>query len=752
MVAIMQRQARIVWLSLIMVIAWPALFCAASDYNGDLDVDGSDLAELASQVSVQTAGAAEVEAFAALFGKILPADAVVSVTVREKAGQTATNLPLTFGHVFSKGDVPNSIAVSANGTLLATQCDVKSRHPDGSVRHAVISVILPQVTAHSDLVLSLVPTTGDTGGTPMTKADILATDIQSLIRLTDLAGCGYSGNLTADLRAAINNQSELTYWLKGDICTEIIVRQALNPSLGALWAVRCYPGAATGFRISHTIENVEADYRGNVSYAVNLDVGHAAPATVYHKGAFQHNCNARWRKVLYQGTAPSEVEIRYDVDYLIASGHIPSYDTGLSIPEDTIQNAYETWLASDRDIMGESIIETYFPTTGDRQEIGILPLWTARYLLSMDNRMRAIMLNLGELSGSLPVHLRESDPSKSFYGHIVSIDDRPTVWLDRTDFQYTAEADRLPDPIGETDTEWHVDLAHQTSFAYVPYLITGEYYFLQEMYFWAGYDLGACNYHSDWGRNYSQGLIRDQVRGEAWAIRVIGQAAALAGDDDPEKAYFETKLTNNIDQWMEETVDNPEAHPLHSWGHVSCRSEDGGRPTDAIVGCTRDPRTGTGSGLYEDIYPIRHTSLPWQDDFMVISLRHLLDLGYPVEDLLAWLGEYTINRFSHPDMNPYNGAPYKLPSTYTMLVDDLSPYYQVATWFQANQAMLDQASDFDSGNYPSSYPYKARAALSCLVHLPGAAAALQWLNGELDNHEALNDDPTWALLPRPQEN
>ena len=78
----------------------------------------------------------------------------------------------------------------------------------------------------------------------------------------------------------------------------------------------------------------------------------------------------------------------------------------------------------------------------------------------------------------LPGVRRESDPARSFYCRPVSIDDRPTIWTSQVDVgyiqQYIDPADRFPAAIGDLATPWDVDLAHQPSLAYVPYLLTGD--------------------------------------------------------------------------------------------------------------------------------------------------------------------------------------------------------------------------------------------------------------------------------------
>lgn len=699
-----------------------------------------------------------------LISSLLPALCfadIVNLAIREKEGVTTQNYPLTFGHVFQEGIVTQGIAVRVDGVVLPTQFDIKRRYSDGSVKHGIISVILPEVTANEDLLLTLVAATENTSSGAMTKTAILATGVESNINLTGLSDSGYSGDLTFDLNQAINDTSSLHYWLSGPVVTEILVNQKLpaNNSLNGTWEARFYPGW-DGIRVSNGMENVEGDYRGNINYAVDIQMGNNSYplSSHYSKSTFQHNRNSRWRKVLWIGQQPPEVEIHYDTDYLISTQQILNYDTSVTVSETAVSGRYSSWQSSDHDIMGTGYIQTYFPTTGGREEIGQLPTWAVRYLLTMDNRMKEVMLNHAEMASGIPIHYRESDMTESFYGHIISIDDRPTVWLGREDYQYQEEEDKLPEPIGTTSTVWHVDRAHQTSFAYIPYLITGERYYLDEMYFWSGYDLGTSNWRY---RESERGLIKDQVRGEAWAIRVLAQAAAIAPETEIEQAYIHGKVLNNIAAWETETS-APDHHPLHNWGYISCWGEDGGRPTDAIIGCegTAD-RTGTGSGVNEHINPVRHTSLPWQDDFMLLSLCHMKELGYDTQDLLSWLGEFSINRFSHPDANWFDGADYKYPSTYVENVSNQTPYYDIPIWKQATDSFVEKRTEFTADN-PISYPRKAYAGLSCITDVTVnqvtyngsnnqtaiGQQAYDWMSEQFGNNEVWNDNPTWAIIPR----
>ena len=90
------------------------------------------------------------------------------------------------------------------------------------------------------------------------------------------------------------------------------------------------------------------------------------------------------------------------------------------------------------------------------------------------------------------------------------------------------------------------DNAHQPSLAFVPYLMTGDRFFADEMAFWANYCL-IGSYANDYNRKGRQGLlIGNEVRGIGWALRNLGDAAAYLPDADPMKRYLADKVVNNL--------------------------------------------------------------------------------------------------------------------------------------------------------------------------------------------------------------
>lgn len=655
------------------------------------------------------------------------AGVVTTLVVREKAGVTTANYPLTFGHVFKKGAIPagEKARVAIGSTVLKTQFDQKSSWPDGSVRHAVISVVLPKVLANQDLTVALENGGSNTNTGEMTRQQILDTGIAATINLIGLSGSGYFGDLTADLRAALISEP-LTYWRKGPVCTEVLLTQQLNPSLNAAWEVQAYPGTPY-IRISHAIENVNISARGNITYAV--DINHGNPASqIFSKTSFQHNHSSRWRKVYWLGAQPPEVEIRYNLPYWVETGMVMPYDTSLAISETTIASEYATWLSKDRDLMGNGSILRTFGATGGRPELGILPKWCALYLLSMDNRMRSIVLGNGEMSGHIPIHFRETDPTKTFFGRVVSIDNRPTVDTDG--------GTGIPSAIGALTTTWSPDTSHQGSFSYLPYLITGERWFLDETYYWAGWNLardeyqrsgGGTNQNFSAGKNGSFGSLYNQLRGLAWALRTVSDAAVIAQDDHLEKSYFAGKVQNNID-WL-------------TWGNTGT--------TGHGLKAARHQRE-----LQDANWPTRQTA-PWMQDFLVVTLSDMSRKetvpSAPVLALRNRFGQFTIGRFTNePDFPRFEGAGYWWP-----LADSQGDYYSDGDWGKYWRDVATRIgrnpdaprTNFVGLDYADSYAAIAMGTSAIVSNLDKGKSAYEFLKSNLSYSVWAPLNPTWAFLP-----
>ncbi|UCD58387.1 MAG: hypothetical protein JSV16_04525, partial [Candidatus Hydrogenedentota bacterium] len=353
---------------------------------------------------------------------------------------------------------------------------------------------------------------------------------------------------------------------------------------------------------------------------------------------------------------------------------------------------------------------------------------TTRYLLSRDRRAWQMVLNTGELAGSFPVHLRDR---KS--GRIVSIDEHPGYSLNpRGTLEKIAPrpADDRPYVLAAT-SPYAVDNAHQPSLAFIPYLLTGEYYYLEEMYFWANWCMLIQNAAY---RQKDKGLIApDQVRGQAWALRQLVDAAKVAPDDRPEKAYFDSKVRNNL-EYYNRFVSGPDATPLGTYTRGA---------SDAYV-----------RGRSQEQRRKWLTLAPWQQNFLAWSLDHAFRAGYAQAAAARdYFTEFQVGALTNPgDYDPDFAAPYFIVVGERM--EGGTRYY--TTWKELFEKTFrvvapDTKGGIDGLDYGSSYAYIARAVLINGVGngVPRAADALEVLESRLPQRaKVLAEDPTWAFAAK----
>jgi hypothetical protein len=178
-----------------------------------------------------------------------------------------------------------------------------------------------------------------------------------------------------------------------------------------------------------------------------------------------------------------------------------------------------------------------------RPEIAPYPDWTAQFLVHKTPSQRAYVVRHGELAGSWGIHVRNADgsmptidaPGKGYY------------WLDPRWRDPGNMSAGFTGPLGHLEHRAEQgDNAHQPSLAFVPYLVTGDRFFADEVAYWANFCL-IGSFASDDNRKGPQGLlIGNEVRGIGWALRNLGDAAAYLPDASPMKAYLAAKVWTNL--------------------------------------------------------------------------------------------------------------------------------------------------------------------------------------------------------------
>ncbi len=574
------------------------------------------------------------------------------VQLTSTSNSSQSQLPFSYAQVFAPGDLSSNTAVEAlldDGRVLPLQMDVKRLHADGSVRHAVFSAVLPTLAGAETRSLQLRRTVAGGQGQGAKPLDLLNAGFSGSVTLT-VAGLNYSVALEQLLRTA-----SAKTWLQGPYVSEWLYSAPLrdangvaHPHLHARFAIRSYTGYGKA-KLDVVIENDWAYQVAPQNYNYDVQIT-LAGQNVYSQNNLNHFHHTRWKKTFWWGGEP-QLHLAHDIDYLIASKAVPNYDRSVKISE-TALNAYANSMQSSAakfQIMGPGLAEPYMPATGGRPDIGLLPGWSAAYLLSMDKRVKIPMLATADLAGSWSMHYRDQNTDKP-----ISLQQYPYMTILGTPGDtynpLTKKREAFPVCGGTCSNTNAADFAHTPAFSYLPYLLTGDYYHLEEMQFWALWDVFQTN---PGYRNNIQGLIvNSNVRVQAWTLRNLAEAAYITPDDDNLKTEFERLLNNNLDYYNTTYSNNPGAN---SFGAI------------------------TGPGAI--VYNTNRGVAPWMDDFFTSAIGRARELGFSkAAPLLNWKAKFSANRMLAPGYCWILGAIYSL----NLRDSATAPFY--ASFAQAYEA------------------------------------------------------------------
>jgi hypothetical protein len=242
------------------------------------------------------------------------------------------------------------------------------------------------------------------------------------------------------------------------------------------------------------------------------------------------------------------------------------------------------------------------------------------------------------------------------------------------------------------------DTAHQPSLTYLPYMVTGDYYYLEELQFWAAFNPTGT---APGNHGFGKGLVRwMQVRGQAWALRTLGQVAYITPDDHYLKGYFNTQVDNNLNFYNATyVVANPNALGVY----------DG---------------TGEGSSAVDQ-------SAPWQDDYFTWSFGYLNELGYSkAEPILQWKAKYSVGRMTAPGYCHVEAAAYWLEYRDSMSTPIYKTFAELYAANFSNTNVIDNASK--ALTHPTGATYMDLACGSqAQADWRTAATKTKWLAGQM---------------------
>lgn len=507
----------------------------------------------------------------------------------------------TFGVALPQGAASSGLRVGA----LTTQTDVKTRWADGSIRFAVISAQVPSAGQYAV-----------TAGSSTTGAVTPTWPAASVTFTISGASC------VASLPAFSGTDS----WLVGSVVRES--RVIVTPRCGStdhallqvVYDVRSY--AAGGHRVDICVQNVRDITAGNaVTYDVSISIG---GQVVFSRSGVTQPYLTRWRRVYTHGGL-IEAAVTPDVEPFYASKALPRFHAQV------VDFSYGPLTDAKYDILGVGDMSLGMGSPGGRPELGPYPEWVVRYLVHKKPAARAYMLRHADLSGSWSGHITKADGRSS-----IRLDEWPNYWLDgragTNPNGPNATRDGFGFLRGITET---LENAHLPNLTYVPYLLTGDRYYLDQQKFWAHFGM-LWTWPGDPKAPRSEGtrlglLSQNQIRGFGWVLRTLGETAAVLPDADPDKAYFIARVADNL-----AILDR--------------------RPSDDPGGPFAVPMTGR---MGPDGEGYAATSM-WQVAYLAYAVDRCRQLGWTAgTTFLRYAAGFQVRLFtSAPDFPPIYGAPY----------------------------------------------------------------------------------------------
>ena len=320
--------------------------------------------------------------------------------------------------------------------------------------------------------------------------------------------------------------------------------------------------------------------------------------------------------------------------------------------------------------------------------------------------------------------------------------------------------------VGPFTQKWTLDGAHQPAAFYPQYILTGDPYYLNQMYMWAGFT--AARYtRAQRGPTGAEGGISDELRGYGWVLRNRAEAALAAPDNHPEKNYFSYlvddalaklegafKITGTVYDghlmraYGAEKGDilsinggpySGQPPSLHNW-------ESGGNPRhpeqNASIAANQK------SGIYREGTVGSFTS-PWMQYYVLYSIGRVKEVGFAAGPLLDYSGKWLTDMILHSG-NPNLIAVYQMPvekngggfmSWAEILAEGFSEEYLTTRLPTAYKNLI---ADDGYCIYPCP-------GLAYLVEARATDSAKSWAWFKVNVYDRVpnfSSNPKWAIIPR----
>ncbi len=302
--------------------------------------------------------------------------------------------------------------------------------------------------------------------------------------------------------------------------------------------------------------------------------------------------------------------------------------------------------------------------------------------------------------------------------------------------------------------------SHMPDFGFIPYTLTGKYYYLEQMELQAGYiagfRTGCYDLTNNWWRQGYLGLLQLLVRDDAWAYRALAYGAFVSPDGTPEQAYFADKLKNNIA--LEEgehgltldITDTPDRTTAYNYGRTTANNTQASNPSPlGAWEIDSASQAFAQNGLANNVNPntLSNAGSMFQEAFMDISLGMVRQLGVVnTKELLTFNAKRPFHTLQDSSVNHYLIGQYCYPMAYTN-------GSWVADWsnFQLNYLVLPTQWGA-AGTTDDTRGFQQMSAVSFMTDITvdglNGQAVWNWYKANKPNQSEFQTvDPRWSITP-----
>jgi len=663
---------------------------------------------------------------------------VVGLNLQNTSASTEAAGYVTFGEIFKIGAVQPTDALAAriNRVNGPVQMDVKAKHTDGSVRHAILTFLAPAIGANASVGVMLAKGSASLPVRQAPSPSALVSsgyNVSTTLNFTSPNSTSATVNGQTTLQQANNPQM----WLSGPLVNEWRVTTTVNSSLlKVTFDIRAYADGSTHTDLIYDNGWFQAPGKGSLTYNVTISQN---GSKVFSYSNLNQYLFSKWHKEVNSASIV-QPNAQYDVPYLEATGAIQNYDLSLGASYSQIQANYNN--QDYNNPMSTSIVTVGMGATGGRQDIAPQPNWTAEWIVSQNTHAKTAMMGAADAGGNVPWH-----------------------WIDENTGK-PVNIETYPDFSGApTGGPWVLDNAHVPELNYVPYLITGSHYQLDLMQaegdemMWGifGYSHAFENCDPPSGAplgvfafwtQANCGSNSNQHRAAAWELRSLSDTAYATPDNDPLKSMFMTELGNAVNGAVQVYVN------------------------DNFEG-----KFGQVSGMVGNIFPGNEHYSAWQEGYIETSFGQIaaMNLGTistQAVQMLRYMENYVqglatnskngmnpldgIGDYYHNAVDPNTGTPY---DTWEKVLNNNMSYnrFSVQPGFSPNPAEFINADTQGYGGYPNIY-LAGTANVVSFVGDTRSRQAYQFVKWKLADDYAMNginetqdlqNFPQFNIVPRP---